>query len=66
METNKHHESAIKIQQIVRMHQAKQELDFLRYVELDFSDFDDGDHWPTAEELVEMHRFDRIQEPIAR
>ena len=51
-----HHLTAmvVKIQQIVRVHLAKQELYWLR---IQKSDHFDSDQWPDSEEWVEMWRY---------
>jgi hypothetical protein len=53
--------SVVKIQQIVRIHLAKQELDWLRIQKMD-EHYYETDQWPDAEEWVEMHRFDHIHD----
>jgi len=60
-----HHLTAtvVKIQQMVRIHLAKQELDWLRIQKMDDHDYEtESDQWPDAEEWVEMHRFDHIHD----
>ena len=55
-------ESAVKIQQIVRIHLAKKELYWLRIQKMDEHYYEtECGHWP-EEEWVEMHRFDRIHD----
>jgi hypothetical protein len=60
-----HHLTAtvVKIQQMVRIHLAKHQLDWLRTQTLyDHVYETESDRWPDTEEWVEMHRFDHIHD----